>query len=142
MMLKRQHANDDDGKPACVGVEVIHTGASARQNFSTKLVVQGLTQGWIELTPKQLTLRGSNATLNYKVLRAPGSYSLHDGKSIPISELALEQRRATGVGTLAAVEARAFLKASGAPPDAGYEVINHYECELDATQHAQFKNEG
>ena len=73
--------------------------------------------------------------------RRPGYYCSHNGARMDLSA------EAYGDPAIAAVEAQQYLKANGfadvASPDpqnpAGYQRLHHYECELDADQHARFK---
>lgn len=147
MLLKRKYDLRDPASPVVTGVELRHTGTHAEQNFSVRLVTQGLAEGWMEIAGDTILVHTDVGPLRYSVKRAPGYYCAHDGKRIPISELAGQERLRTGVGKLAAAEARAYLATQGyagkASPDpanpAGYAVIDHYECVLDAAQHAKHR---
>ena len=75
-------AGDCINPPPCLGVEVRHTGHSRDQHFSDRLVLRGVTEGWITLTKDALTLKGTNGDLHYTVLRGPGKYPT----SIPTAE--------------------------------------------------------
>lgn len=135
MLLKRLY--DEDGQPT--GVAVKHTGRAAAQNFSTTLVAQAMAEGWMSIDGNVLTLHATNGDLRYTIRRTPGYYCCHNGAPMPISAAAY------GDGALAAIEARAYLKANGfsGSPDpsnpAGYERINQYECVLDEGQHAKLR---
>lgn len=149
MLLKRQFdpASLGGPNPVCTHVSVKHTGSSLDQNFSSRLVAQAMAEGWMSLSGGQLTVKADPEDLRYDVLRGPGYYCVHDGKEIPVSNLARDERLRTGMGRLAAAEAKAYLKANGfegvtSPNPAhpsGYEVIDHFECVLDSEQHAKFK---
>jgi hypothetical protein len=147
MLLKRKYDLRDPAQPVVTGVELRHTGIKPEQNFSVRLVSQGLAEGWLELGDGTITLHTDVAPLRYTVRRAPGYYCCHDGKRIPISDMAQQERLRTGIGRLAALEARAYLATQGfagkPSPDAanpaGYQVLEHYECVLDAAQHAKWK---
>lgn len=147
MLLKRQYDLGDPGNPRVTGVELRHTGIHAEQNFSARLVFQAIAEGWMTLAGDLLLLKTATATLRYAIKRSPGYYCCHDGSRIPISDVAQQERLRTGIGRLAAAEARAHLAAHGfagkKSPDpanpAGYQVIEHYECVLDAAQHAKYK---
>jgi hypothetical protein len=144
MLLKRIYENNG---ARCVGVQLRHTGIHAEQNFSQRIVFAGMGEGWLAIAGDMLTLHTDVGDLKYKVKREPGYYSCHDGKRIPISALAEKERSQTGQGKLAAAEARAYLAVAGvagkpSPNKAnpsGYEVIDHWECVLDGTQHAKYK---
>jgi hypothetical protein len=147
MLLKRKYDLRDPANPVVTGVELRHTGIHAEQNFSTRLVSQALAEGWMEVAGDTILLHTDVGPLRYSVKRAPGYYCCHDGKRIPISEMAQHERLRSGIGRLAAAEARAYLATQGfagkASPDpahpAGYLVLEHYECVLDAAQHAKHK---
>lgn len=145
MLLKRIHHNG-----RVTGLALGHTGIRAEQNFSADFVAEAVAGGYASIDSTSLLLTvnvgDEDDTLRYSIRRSPGYYSCHDGKRIPISELA--QREAmTGVARLAAAEARAWLISHGdagkTSPDArhtaGYEVLNVYECVLDAEQHARYR---
>lgn len=139
-----------EGSPGVTShVRVIHTGTGVDQKFSTGLVYQALAEGWVSISGDRLTLKAEPEDLKYRIKREPGWYCCHDGARIPISAAAQREFFETGVGRLSASEARAYLEAKGfagkASPDprhpSGYEVVNAYECELDADQHAKFAAE-
>lgn len=124
MLLKRLF---EDGKVS--GVRVLHTGTSPEQNFSTRLVTQAAAEGWLSILGDRLTIHAEGEDLTYTILRTPGYYCVHDG--LPM----LDGR-----------DAREHIAANyaGVPsPDpanpSGYEKLNHYECRLDAGQHAKYK---
>lgn len=148
MLLKRLYAADPEtAQPVVTGVQLRHTGTHAEQNFSERLVSQAVAEGWMVLGEGTITVHTDAAPLRYTVRRAPGYWCCHDGKPIAISELAQRERLRTGVGRLAAAEARAYLAAHGfagkPSPDAanpaGYQVLEHFECVLDAGQHAKYQ---
>ena len=114
-------------------MEIIHTGTSPEQNFSTDFVLDGLRDGWIELSNSELRLIGQPETMIYQVLRKPGCYCSHCGKQIDRGDR----------GELARLHVameHAGQTIQGNP--AGYEVINHFECVLGAEQHERMKAGG
>lgn len=141
MYVKRIYKDGAPGVVECL--RVIHTGTSRAQNFSTGLVYEGIAAGFIRLEGDELILKTDEGDLRYRIKREPGWYSCHDGAAIPISQAAQREAFETGSGRLSAGEARAFLESRGLwgkpSPDpshpAGYEVVNAYQCELDAAQH-------
>ena len=143
MLLKRHYDPDSlaAGAPRITHIEVKHTGTTPSQNFSTSLVAEGLRAGFISLQEDLLTLHAKPVDLLYTVKRRPGYYCSHNGARMDLSA------EAYGDPAIAAVEAQQYLKANGfadaASPDpqnpAGYQRLHHYECELDADQHARFK---
>lgn len=149
MLFKRLYdqASVDAGNPRVTGLLVQHTGGHAEQNFSTKFVLEGMAAGLVKIDGDKLVVLCEPEALIYAIKRRPGYYCCHDGKPIPISELAQREALTTGVAKLAAMEARAYLKAAGfegkPSPDSsnpsGYQVVNQYECVLDAKQHAKYK---
>jgi hypothetical protein len=148
MELKRHYEKDADGKPVRVShVSVVHTGTTPQQNFSGRLVDAGLADGWLAISGTRLTIKTDGEPLGYTIVHPPGVYCCHDGKPIALSQRARDERlRDPTHAKLAASEARAYLEKHGfagkASPDpqnpSGYRVADHYECVLDADQHAQF----
>lgn len=149
MLLKRHYdpATLDSAAPVCTHVVVKHTGTSPEQNFSSRLVAQAIGECWMSIDGDRLGILAEPEPLQYRIVRVPGTYCVHDGQRIPISDIARDERARTGVGRLSAAEAQAYLAAHGfagkASPDpahpSGYQVIDHYECVLAAEQHARFK---
>ncbi len=147
MLLKRLYDRTDADNPVCNGVELRHTGTHAAQNFSERLATQAMAEGWMAIGGGTITLKTDVGPLLYTIKREPGYYCCHDGQPIPISEMAKRERLRSGIGRLAAAEAKAYLAARGfagkPSPDArnpsGYEVIDHYECVLEAAQHERYK---
>jgi len=143
MLLKRLYK--DNGTVS--GVELRHTGIHPEQNFSDRLVEGACAEGWMTVADGAITMQTDVGPLRYTVKRTPGYYCCHDGKRIPISDAAQRERLRTGIGRLAAAEARAYLATHGfagkKSPDpahpAGYQVLDYYECVLDAKQHAKYK---
>jgi hypothetical protein len=132
MRLKRRY---DKGR--VTHMQVQHTGLSPRQNFSDKLVEQGVDQGWIALDGRLLTLLAEPESLRYTVLRRPGYYCRSTGELIPLSERAM-RRLAVRQLDAPRAEALAWLASGGLAAD-DYEVTLAYECELDAEQHSRFR---
>jgi hypothetical protein len=149
MELKRHYEKDaETGKPVRVShVSVVHTGTAPEQNFSGRLVDAGLADGWLAISGTKLTIKTDAGPLVYTIVHPPGYYCCHDGKPITLSQRARDERlRDPTHAKLAASEARAYLEKNGflgkPSPDpqnpAGYRVADHYECKLDAEQHAKF----
>lgn len=55
-------------------VKIIHLGN--KQNFSTRFVEQGLSEGWLSIGDKRLTLRGEKGDVNFTIKRMPGRYAI------------------------------------------------------------------
>lgn len=137
MLLKRHYK--DDG--ALDHVEILGTGANAPQNFSKRMVALGRAEGWIHIEGNTLLLEAQPERLIYAIHRKPGHYCVHDGSMIPISD------EARGDPQLEAIEAQAYVRQrfAGVPSPradvpSGYEKLNHYECTLDAEQHARWQS--
>lgn len=134
MYLKRLY--DDAGRVS--RVEIRHTGVSAEQNFSRRLVLQACGDGWMRLANDQIVVIGEPEDLVYTIKRAPGYYCISTGERIPVSQLAWEQAVSQPAAVLASVEARAWLAASGKSLG-DYEVTMAYECVLSDDQHEKFR---
>lgn len=133
--------------PAALGVQLKHTGINPAQNFSVDLVMQAVSSGWMSISGDTLILHAAPEDLHYAIVRRPGYYCCHDGKRIPISELAMQEALTQPQAKLAAAEARAYLALhgfAGVPsPDAqhpsGYLRCNAFECVLDSAQHDKYQ---
>jgi hypothetical protein len=133
MYLKRNY----DGQ-RCTHVQVLHTGTSPEQNFSRRLVMQAISDGWMRLEADKLIVKGEPEDLEFTVLRTPGYYCLSTGERMPISDLAWQQAVSQPLATLATAEAQAWLATTG-KARGDYEVTMAYECRLDAAQHALYR---
>ena len=133
MLLKRQH----DSAGSCTGVLVKHTGLTAEQNFSRRLVSQAVAAGWMEIDGDLLTIDAKPEPLRYQLLRTPGYYCLSSGDRIPIGENAWVELLA-GEAALASRERAAWLASHGMQAD-DYTLTLAYECVLSAEQHVKFK---
>lgn len=140
--LTKEEAEAKLQQPRCIHVEVKHTGVHPEQNFSSRMVMNAVSEGWMVIEGDKLTIKTCEHQPNlvYTINRSPGHYALQDGSRIPISDLAKEERQRTGIGRLSAKEALAYITAKGFT-NKGYEVIDHFECVLDSALHDQFKLE-
>jgi len=115
--------------PGIKYAEVRHTGVRAAQNFSTRLVAQGVADGWITIDGDTLTLRADPEDLVYTIVARPGFYCCHDGKAFADRDGAL-------------LYTQTYFGAEESPDQNhphGWGRRNHYECVLDARQHAKFR---
>lgn len=125
--------------PKVAWLQLNHTGGAPEQNFSTDFVTEQLKNGFMELSGSVLTFfvahDGQDVALTYQVLRAPGRYCLHCGEKLEGDE----------TGELARLHV-ALKHAGAASPDtsnpAGYVWLKHFECVLNAEQHAAYKKVG
>lgn len=120
--------------PALAGVDVVHTGATPQQNFSTTLVTDFLRLRLMEIDGAVLTLHTQSKPLRYTILREPGRWCLHCGEKLADDEN----------GELARLHV-ALNHADAAPIEdnpAGYIWHKYFECVLDADQHARFARGG
>lgn len=113
-------------RPKVSYISLAHTGVSAEQHFSTRLVTEGLETGVMEIKNDNLILHVAPEDLKYKIKRYPGRYCLHCGKKLTDDasgkaarlHVAVEHEGKSGVG---------------------YEAINFYDCVLDAAQHEKYR---
>ena len=113
-------------------IEIKHTGLTAEQNFSTRLVEKGQEEGWIRIEDGKLLLYGEPETLIYTIVRRPGRYSCFDGTKLPDDE--------KGTAAREWIAAHHPNEPSPDPANpAGYECINYYECVLDAAQQEKYR---
>lgn len=131
MLLQRQY----DGDGAVSHVVVKHTGASAEQNFSNRLVEQAVVDGWMSIDGDHLTVKTDGEPLVYDLKRTPGYYCTSTGERIPVSAIAWASAQR---GVLARKEALRWLEAKGLPAT-DYEVTNAYECVLCDEHHDKFR---
>lgn len=121
-----------DTVPPLAHVELRHTGTTAGQNFSGGLVEAALREGWMTVSPGKITLHVQPEELVYSITRMPGRYCCHCAEKLP-DDATGELARAH-VGGL-----HAGVPSPDAQHPAGYCMLNHYECVLDATQHERWK---
>lgn len=138
MLMQRQY----NGAGKCTHVLVKHSGTEPEQNFSRRLVLQAVTDGWMKIDgapgSQTLTIKAEPEDLFYAVKRQPGYYCISTGERIPVDDLAWSQMLQTGVGDLSRQQALAWLASKGkAATD--YEVTMAYECVLGAAQHEKFR---
>jgi len=127
MLLKRIY-----DKEKLDHIELRHTGTSAEQNFSRRLVEGAVSEGWMTLSRGKIILHAKPEDLTYTIKRGPGHYCLHCGEKIESDALG------------AAARAHMAEKHDGMEsPDrhwpAGYMVTHAFECVLDDKQHEKFK---
>ena len=119
-----------------LGVEVIDTGTHAEQRFSPELVAKAIQQGWMTMEADVLTLKAyQQEDLHYKVLRRPGRYCLHCKAALPGVQ---EDYSGAAAREHVATEHPGEPSPSKEWPT-GYEVLNYFECVLDAKQHAKYR---
>lgn len=138
MLLKKFYRKDPAGENAVAGVGLIHTGTHPEQNFSARLVAQGLAQGWLAIGGGKLTLTTvdpdleSEAKLEYTIVRGPGLYCCHCAKRLE-DDVTGELAR----GHVA--EAHPGAESPDRDNPAGYRRITGYEAVLDAAQHEKYR---
>jgi hypothetical protein len=128
----RQSAAETVPAPALAGVELVHTGARAEQNFSTSLITEFVKLGVATIDGNQLTLHTSTEDLRYAIVREPGRWCLHCKEKLSDDEN----------GELARLHVALKHKDKPSPDatvPAGYVWLKYFECVLDKKQHAQFK---
>lgn len=135
MKLDRPQHHAERGHPV---VGIVHTGVSAEQNFSRRLVLQGMNEGWLRLSEGKLVMLAEPEDLVYTIEREPGYFVKSTGEKIPLSSLALSEFFSATMATLAAAEARAFLAGKGLQPT-DYEATHAYHCVLAEDQQAKFR---
>jgi len=113
-------------------IALAHTGATAKQNFSTNFVTECLAAGIMEIVDDELILRVSPEDLRYVIKRLPGRYCLHCGEKLPddiggqLARLHIAMRH-TGMASPSASD------------PAGYETLNYFECVLNDAQHEEYR---
>src|SRR5688572_11512552 len=118
--------------PAINGVEVVHTGAHAEQNFSTSLITEFIKLGIAQIDGNELMLRAEPEALHYTIKREPGRWCLHCGEKLPDDTN----------GELARLHIA--MKHNGVPSPvvsepSGYVWLTYFECVLDEEQHDKFR---
>ena len=118
--------------PAIAGVDVVHTGIQAEQNFSTSLITEFIKLGIAEIEGEQLILHTASDDLIYTIKRTPGRWCLHCGEKLPDD----------AGGELARLHMAMNHNGESSPSandPAGYVWLTYFECVLDAAQHAQYQ---
>lgn len=124
--------------PRTTHVQVLHTGASADQNFDDQMIDEGKLEGWAEISGDVLTLKTDGEPLRYMLLRGPGYFCRSSGQQIPVSEKAWYRFRYASDSSLSRPEALAWLEKNG--KDASdYDISVTYQCVLDDKQHQHFR---
>ncbi len=122
---------NEAGEPMLEAIELRHTGVSKEQNFSTRLVITGIENGWMHLAGDELVFKVRPEPLKYRVSRHPGRYCDHCGEKLSDDDR----------GELARLHVLTFHLGKP-PPNAanpsGYMRINHFECVLDPEQHRRY----
>lgn len=118
--------------PLISGVEVLHTGVRAEQNFSTSLITEFIKLGIAEINNDELVLHTSSDDLKYTILRSPGRWCLH----------CKEKLTDDATGEMARLHIA--MKHNGVPSPvesepSGYVWLTYFECVLDEGQHAEYK---
>jgi len=115
-MRLKKHYHEEDGSLIVAHVEILHAGP--HQCFSTGLVAQATSEGWLTIKGKQLTLK-SKPPLKYRIEREPGYYCCHCGQALA----------AGGPEAQAHVAGKHDGKKSPDPSNpAGYERIDYFDC--------------
>lgn len=120
-------------------IEVKHTGVHAEQNFSERLVQDGVKRGYITLSRGVLTLHGEPEDLDYKIARTPGFYCCHCGVEIPDAGLRTPEDSSITIGTRHVRQEHGDKESPDPSNPSGYRRINHYEVVLDHGQHARYR---
>ena len=134
MLLKRYYKpKAQESDPFVLDhVLVGHTGVHIEQNFSARLVVAGMKEGWIAVKGDKLTLNVKPEALHYTVKRMPGHYCLHCGEKLQSSADGL-------LAQLHVAEQHTGKKSPDKNWPGGYSVTNAFECVLDKAEHDNFK---
>lgn len=119
--------------PSIAGLEIVHTGIQAEQNFSTPLITEFIKLGVASIEGDQLALKAAPEDLHYTIKRTPGRWCLH-----------CSEKLADDVnGELARLHVAMKHKDKPSPVEstpAGYEWLTYFECVLNEEQHLRYKN--
>lgn len=136
MYLKRHYARAEDGEitqpPRITALEVLHTGVSAKQKFSTGFIDWGVQAGFMTLSKGAIILHTEPEELNYKILKGPGRYCCHCGEKLDDD----------AIGEIARLHVKQRHEAKTSPDatnPAGYVMRSSYKCVLDAKQHERWR---
>jgi hypothetical protein len=121
-----KEAAERDVVPSAVsGYELVHTGVTRDQHFSTSFVTELLSKGLATVSATHLTLNVQPEPLVYELLRRPGRYCLVCSQKLENDEK----------GELARLHVAENHPGTEGP---GYEAINYFDCVLNEDQHAQY----
>lgn len=141
MLLKRLYDTPDgwvaerdaDGRvtnaPPLKGLRLYHTGTNPAQNFSRRMVDTGLAEGWLTLGKGLLMIDTEQETLEYTIVRTPGTYCCH-------CDARLEDDPSGASGRAHVTQAHAGTPSPDPSNPAGFRVTSAYECTLNEAQHA------
>lgn len=119
-------------------LEVYHTGVSAKQNFSDRLIAQGIAEGWVSIGKGLLTVHAAPEDLTYKILRTPGYYCCHCGEQIVDAGAPSAPESAVTLGVKHVAEAHGSVKSPDSENPSGYLWSKRYSCELLPDLHEKF----
>lgn len=124
--------------PPIERVRVIHTGTSAEQTFSERLVRAGVAEGFMTLGKGKLILHTveDQPDLEYSIRRTPGWYCCHCGQALESANA--EFAPGVSYGTQHVVTQHPGIKSPDSENPSGYERLNGYETVLDEALHAKF----
>ncbi len=113
-------------------LSLAHTGIGPEQNFSIKFVTDCLQHGLMHTLGDKLSLNCYPEPLHYTIKRRPGAYCLHCGEQLSSDNRGIFAR-------LHVAEKHAGRPSPVPGEPAGYVVLNHFECVLDAAQHEKYR---
>lgn len=136
MLLKRMYKQNEDGSPGELDyISLADTGKAPEQHFSTGLVTELLTKGFMEITDQTLIFHVHPEDLIYEIKRTPGRYCLHCAEKL-IDDAGGEMAR------LHVAQYHALKHSPDPNNPAGYEAINYFDCVLNEEQHAEYQKQG
>ena len=127
-----QEEIDQITPPTLDYIALAHTGIEPEQNFSVKLVTEGLESGLIEIVDDELFFHVHPEDLRYTIKRSPGRYCLHCGEK-------LQDDPAGAMARLHIAQKHAGETSPDPANPSGYEAINAFECVLDEQQHETYR---
>lgn len=107
-------------------VEVLN--AKDDQNFSPKIVMKGMVEGWLTMAGDKITILAKPENVVYDVIRKPGAYCCHCGEELEQGEAFNEDGSKTTPGATHVKQKHAGATSPDPNWPAGYKVENHYTC--------------
>jgi len=133
MLLKRIYKEAREGEtPELDYISLAHTGVSPEQNFSVKLVTEGLGMGIMEIVEDELIFHVHPEDLHFAIKRTPGRYCLHCGEKLT-DDVGGQMAR------LHIAMKHAGVPSPSASDPSGYVALNHFECVLNDEQHEKYR---
>ena len=106
---------------APTGIQIMKFPRANRHNWGSRMLERHIKAGFMSMTKKQITMKATNGTMVWDILKTPGFYCDHCGEKIESDELGASARL------------HVASEHGDAPPmegnPCGYKKLNSFHCE-------------